>query len=100
MNRCKQKIAYAIARRNFKKWAKESEHANGYFDTDDLLERRHRKLKKLYKTLNIIAIIAFILSVCCIDSDTIIPAIIAAISLLWLFPVAIRGCMNGEFEEN
>lgn len=56
-------------------------------------------MKKLYKILNIIAIIAFILSVCCIDSDTIIPAIIAAISLAWLFPLVIRGCINGEFEE-
>lgn len=57
-------------------------------------------MKKLYKILNIIAIIAFILSACCIDSDTIIPAIIAAISLLWLIPAIIRGCRNGEFEEN
>lgn len=56
-------------------------------------------MKKLYKTLNIIAFIAFILSVCCIDSDTIIPAIIAVMSLLWLIPVVIRGCRNGEFEE-
>ena len=57
-------------------------------------------MKKLYKILNIIAIITFILSVCCIDSDTIIPAIIAAISLLWVIPAIIRGCRNGEFEEN
>lgn len=56
-------------------------------------------MKKLYKILNIIAIIAFILSVCCIDSDTIIPAIIAAISLAWLFPLVIRRCINGEFKE-
>lgn len=56
-------------------------------------------MKKLYKTLNIITFIAFILSVCYIDSDTIIPAIIAVISLLWLIPVVIRGVENGEFEE-
>lgn len=51
---------------------------------------------KIVKTVTVIALVVWLLSVCCIDSESRIPFITCGVSLLWLLLVTIANIPRSD----
>lgn len=56
--------------------------------------RRKRKIRCVLDKVNLLTVLAFLIAGCALDSVSIVPAVLVAVSLIWLVTIGRKGSIK------